>query len=346
MTTTVTIAVDAMGGDHGPHVTVPACFSALAESKELNLILVGKEDAISSAIRDLPAKSKKRIASDRYSIVHASQVVEMDDKPSIAMRQKKDSSMRVAANLVKQGKADACVSAGNTGALMAISRFVFKTPRAIDRPAIISTLPTLTGHVHMLDLGANVDCDADNFFQFALMGSILSKALDGNEQPKVGLLNIGEEEIKGNEQVKQANERLIAAQGLFNYIGYVEADAIFEGVADVVVCDGFVGNVALKTMEGMVKLVRENIKEEVTKNLLHKFLSVPTIPIWLGLKKRLNTGKYNGASMIGLKGVAIKSHGNADVDSFAAAIIRATQEVDKGVPKLIEEGVAQLKECV
>lgn len=332
-----------MGGDHGPHVTVPACFKALTEAKYLHLILVGKEDAIAAAIVALPTKTKKRISKDRYAIEHASEIVEMDDKPSVAMRQKKDSSMRVSANLVKQGRADACVSAGNTGALMAISRFVFKTPREIDRPAIVSTLPALTGHVHMLDLGANVDCNADNFFQFALMGSILSKALDGNPQPRVGLLNIGEEEIKGNEQVKQANERLLAAKGQINYIGYVEADAIFEGVADVVVCDGFVGNVALKTMEGMVKLVRENIKQEVTKNLFHKVLTVPTVPIWLGLRKRLDTGKYNGASMIGLKGIAVKSHGNASSDSFAAAIIRAAQEVEKGIPLLIEQGVARFQ---
>lgn len=326
----ITIALDAMGGDHGPHVVVPAALSVLRTEPDLNLILVGDQEVLAKEI----GLHKPDVGS-RLSVQHASQVVEMDERPSSALRGKKDSSMRVAINLVKSGEAKACVSAGNTGALMATSRFVLKTLPGIDRPAIISTLPTSKGHTHMLDLGANVDSSSDVLFQFAVMGSVLAQAVDGISNPTVGLLNIGEEEIKGNEVVKEA-ARLLAASDI-NYYGYVEGDDIFKSTVDVVVCDGFVGNIALKTTEGVATMISHFLKQEFKRNVFTKLSAMIALPVLNALKKRIDPRRYNGASLVGLQGIVIKSHGGADAFSFANAIKEAITEVHNAVPEKIAQ---------
>jgi glycerol-3-phosphate acyltransferase PlsX len=336
MTQTV-IAIDAMGGDHGPVVTVPAALSALKKHKGLKLVLVGNEQVLTDElVRNGSA------VSDRLTLHHASQVVEMCEKPSQALRGKKDSSMRVAINLVKEGEAQACVSAGNTGALMATARFVLKTLNGIDRPAIISTLPTIGGHTHMLDLGANVDSTAEVLYQFALMGSVLTSAVDNIARPTVGLLNIGEEEMKGNEQVKQA-AALLSTSGL-NYIGFVEGDDIYKGTVDVVVADGFVGNVALKTSEGLAKMVSHYMKQEFNRNILTKLAGLIAMPVLNAFKSRIDPRVYNGASLVGLRGIVIKSHGSADIFAFSNAISEAVREVEKNVPVMISEELGKLLE--
>jgi glycerol-3-phosphate acyltransferase PlsX len=325
----ITIALDAMGGDFGPGVVVPSAVFVLKEDPNLSIILVGDKDNIQkelASINDAP--------QERIEIQHAAQVVEMTDLPSHALRNKKDSSMRVAINLVKEGRAQACVSAGNTGALMATARFVLKTIAGIDRPAIIVLLPTIKGHTHVLDLGANVDSSAENLFEFAVMGSVLTSAVDNIEKPTVGLLNIGEEEIKGNERVKEAG-RLLANSGL-NYVGFVEGDDIYKGTADVVVCDGFVGNVSLKTTEGVAQLIGHFVKQEFSKNLFTRLAALVALPVLNSLKKRIDPRRYNGASLVGLQGIVIKSHGNADKLSFASAIREAVVEVKKNVPQRIK----------
>jgi glycerol-3-phosphate acyltransferase PlsX len=324
----ITLAVDAMGGDFGPCVTVPAALSILRENPRLIVILVGQEALIQPYLKDLNPPLASRV-----SIVHTDEMVTMDDKVAVALRNKRHSSMRLAINLVHEKKAQACVSAGNTGALMAISRFVLKTHANIDRPAIMSALPTQKGHCHMLDLGANVESEAHHLVQFAYMGSIVAQALEGVERPRVALLNIGEEEIKGNDLIKQAHQLLKASS--LNYIGYVEGDGIFKGEADVVVCDGFVGNIALKTTEGVAKMMASFIKEEIQRNWLTKITGVIAYPIWKGLKKRMDPGSYNGASLVGLTGIVVKSHGSADIASFAQAIRVAMKETEQDVPSLI-----------
>jgi len=266
--------------------------------------------------------------------VHASEVVSMDDPVSVALRNKKDSSMRVAINQVKEGRAQAAISAGNTGALMAVSRFVLKTLKGIDRPAICTAIPTRDGHCHMLDLGANVDSEPEHLLQFALMGDAVVRAVDGIEKPRVALLNIGEEEIKGNEQIKEA-AHLLQDNPLLNYVGFVEGDGIFRGEADVIVCDGFVGNVALKTMEGVASMIGGMIREEVSRSWLNKLSAVLALPLLRGLKSRLNPQRYNGASLVGLNGVVVKSHGGADVEGFLAALQVALHEAQRNVPALI-----------
>jgi glycerol-3-phosphate acyltransferase PlsX len=336
MTQTV-IAIDAMGGDHGPVVTVPAALAALKRHKRVNLILVGDAQLLAETLA-----SNGSAVSDRISIHHASQVVGMDEKPSQALRSKKDSSMRVALNLVKEGVAQACVSAGNTGALMATARFVLKTLNGIDRPAIISALPTIGGHTHMLDLGANVDSPAEVLYQFALMGSVLTTAVDNIAQPTVGLLNIGEEEMKGNEQVKKA-AALLATSGL-NYVGFVEGDDIYKGTVDVVVADGFVGNVSLKTGEGLAKMISHYMKQEFKRNLFTKLAGLVAMPVLNAFKARIDPRTYNGASLVGLKGIVIKSHGSADAFSFSNAIKEAVLEVEKNVPEMISEELGKLLE--
>lgn len=323
-----TIALDAMGGDFGPSVVVPAALTALSNHKDLSLILVGQEDAIKSALQNAGGS-----LSERLSIKHASQVVGSSELPSLALRGKKDSSMRVAINLVKEGFAQACVSAGNTGALMATARFVLKTLPGIDRPAICSALPTTTGHIHVLDLGANVDSSAESLFEFAVMGSALVTAVDNIENPTIGLLNIGEEEIKGNERVKEAAR--VISQSKLNYIGYVEGDGIYQGVCDVVVCDGFIGNVMLKTSEGVAKMVTHYMKQEFKRNPLTLLAGIISAPILKAFKKRVDPREYNGASLLGLQGIAIKSHGGADSYSFSKAIEVAILEIEKNVPALI-----------
>lgn len=336
MTQTV-IAIDAMSGDHGPDVTVPASLRALKQHSGLKLILVGDEAQLGAELSrhgDAP--------SERLVLQHASQVVGMDEAPSSALRGKKDSSMRVAINLVKQGEAQACVSAGNTGALMATGRFVLKTLEGIDRPAIITAIPTIRGHVHVLDLGANIDSPAEVLYQFAVMGSVLASAVDNNPSPSVALLNVGEEEIKGNEQVKEAS-KLLANSGL-NYIGYVEGDDINKGTADVVVADGFVGNVALKTIEGLAKMISHIMKEEFTRNIFTKLAALVTLPVLKAVRRRIDPRAYNGASLVGLRGIVIKSHGSADVFSFSTAIGEAVREVEKNVPEKIKEQLSSLLE--
>jgi glycerol-3-phosphate acyltransferase PlsX len=335
MTQKLTIALDAMGGDHGPGVIIPAALECAARHPGLHLILVGDE----AVLRQHLAGAEQRYG-ERIAIRHASEVVEMHESPSKALRGKKDSSMRVAIDLVKAGAAAACVSAGNTGALMAIAKFVLKTIPGIDRPAIIATLPSKAGHTHMLDLGANVDCTAEHLFQFAVMGYELVRAVEDNDKPRVGLLNIGEEEIKGNEQVKQA-ARLLADSHL-NFVGYVEGNEIFSGNVDIVVTDGFVGNVALKTIEGMAKMLSQSLRDEFGKNIFTKLAGLLSLQVLKSFKNRYDPRHYNGASLVGLRGIVIKSHGNADRVSFANAIDIAIKEVEKAVPARIGERVAAI----
>lgn len=332
MSQKLTIALDAMGGDHGPPVVIPAAIQVLSETKDLNIILVGDEDVLNQELA-----SNNQHSNPRIEIQHASQKVEMDEKPSIALRTKKDSSMRVAINLVKDGRAQACVSAGNTGALMATARFVLKTLPGIDRPAIITTLPTMSGHTHMLDLGANVDTSAENLYEFAVMGSILTSAVENIESPSVGLLNIGEEEVKGNERVKEA-ARLLADSNL-NYYGFIEGDDIYKGTVDVVVCDGFVGNVSLKTSEGVAKMITHFLREEFNKNIFTKLAGMVAMPVLNALKGKIDPRRYNGASLVGLQGIVIKSHGGADVVAYSSAIREAVIEVSKNVPERISKHV-------
>jgi glycerol-3-phosphate acyltransferase PlsX len=282
--------------------------------------------------------------SSRIKVHHASQKVEMGELPSNALRNKKDSSMRVALNLVKEGVADACVSAGNTGALMATSRFVLKMLPGIDRPAICTSLPSLASHTWMLDLGANVDCNAEHLFQFALMGSVLAEAVDGNSKPRVGLLNIGEEEIKGNEQVKEAAHLL--SQNMPNYAGYAEGDDIYMGTFDVIVCDGFVGNVSLKTSEGVAKMIAAFIKQEFTRNILTRLAGLVAMPALNAFRHRIDPRRYNGASLLGLRGIAIKSHGGADTLAFANAIKVAILQVREDVPQRITAQLQAYKETM
>lgn len=333
----ISIALDAMGGDAGLEMVVPAAIAALNEHPDVGIILVGDETQLADAIAAAGAADNERL-----SIHHASQKVEMDELASSAMRNKKDSSMRVAINLVKTGAADACVSAGNTGALMATSRFVLKMLPGIDRPAICTSLPSMTGHTWMLDLGANVDVDAEHLFQFALMGSVLAGAVDGNQEPRVGLLNIGEEEIKGNEQVKEAAQLLMDA--IPNYAGFAEGDDIYKGNFDVIVCDGFVGNVSLKTSEGVAKMIADFIKQEFSRNILTKLAGLCALPVLKAFKKRIDPRRYNGASLLGLRGIVIKSHGSADALAFANAIKVAILEVRENVPERITSQLRNYQE--
>jgi len=334
----VTIALDAMGGDSGSGVVAPAALEAIRQHPDVNIILVGDEDELTRAL-DAAGVGKY---STRLKIHHASQKVEMDELPSSALRNKKDSSMRVALNLVKDGEADACVSAGNTGALMATSRFVLKMLPGIDRPAICTSLPSIASHTWMLDLGANVDCAAEHLFQFALMGSVLAEAVDGTNKPRVGLLNIGEEEIKGNERVKEA--AVLLSENMPNYAGYAEGDDIYKGSFDVIVCDGFVGNVSLKTSEGVAKMIAAFIKQEFTRNILTRLAAVVAMPVLNAFRRRIDPRHYNGASLLGLRGIVIKSHGGADVIAFANAIKVAILEVREDVPQRIAAQLQIYKE--
>jgi glycerol-3-phosphate acyltransferase PlsX len=289
---------------------------------------VGDKDVLRNVLQ-----RRKAATHGRVRIHHASQKVEMDETPSHALRNKKDSSMRVAIDLVKDGVAGACVSAGNTGALMATARFVLKMLPGIDRPAICTALPTMTSHTWMLDLGANIDCHAEHLLQFALMGSVLAGAVDNNQQPRIGLLNIGEEEIKGNEQVKEAARLL--AQSPLNYSGYAEGDDIYKGNFDVIVCDGFVGNISLKSSEGVARMIAHFIRQEFTRNLLTKLAAMIAMPVLKSFREKIDPRRYNGASLLGLKGIVIKSHGSADVLSYANAIKVAVVEARASVPERI-----------
>lgn len=326
------IAIDAMGGDKGVSVTVPAALAVMKRYPDLKVIFVGQ----------LPILSSLLTPSDRIELQSAEEVVAMGESPSVALRSKKDSSMRVALNCVKDGRAQACVSAGNTGALMATARFVLKTLPGVDRPAIMARLPSKTGRdARVLDLGANVDSSPEQLFQFAVMGAVVATAVDGLPNPTVGLLNIGSEDIKGNEQVKKTAE-LLSATSKLNYIGFIEGDDIFQGETDIVVCDGFVGNAVLKACEGILKLIAAFGDEEIKKNWLTRLAVIPALPIILRLKNRIDPRKRNGATLLGLNGVVIKSHGGADQLAFESAIEQALGEIEKNVPALIREKVGAL----
>ena len=329
----VTVAIDVMGGDHGPRVTIPAALALLKEDSNVKVILVGLSEAIDAQLRPHKAQNHPHIR-----IQHASEVVFMDESPQSALKNKKDSSMRVAINLVKSGEADACVSAGNTGALMATARFVLKTLDGIDRPAIAGILPNKHGITYMLDLGANADCTPEHLLQFAIMGSVLVACVEQKDKPTVGLLNIGSEDIKGNEVVKQTAELLRNSH--LNFYGNVEGDDIYKGTTDLVVCDGFVGNVALKTSEGLVHLMGGFLGQEFKRNPFTKLMALISMPVLKAFKKRLDPRRYNGASFLGLRGIVVKSHGGADVIAFEHAIIKAVEEARSGVLSHITEQLA------
>ena len=336
MNSLIRISLDAMGGDHGLSVIVPAALEAVKMHEDIILTLVGDEVQIKQHLEDC-----KGLSNERILIHHASQVVEMDEPPAQALRGKKDSSMRVAINLIKDGKVDAVVSAGNTGALMATGRFVLRMLPGVARPAICTIIPSADGgHTHLLDLGANVDCSAEHLYQFAIMGSILAEAVDGNSAPKVALLNIGQESIKGNEQVKQTNERL--KDTTLNYIGYVEGDGIFHDDVDVIVCDGFVGNVTLKTMEGVAKMLTTELKNEYTKSIFSKLAALISLPVLKSFRQKFDPRRYNGASLLGLQGIVIKSHGGMDSLGYANAISIARSEVIKKVPQTISTRLEEM----
>jgi len=325
-----------MGGDHGPHVTVPAALEFQARQPDVEIVLVGQPEAIERELTTLGRKPDARLR-----VQAASEVVAMDEALATALRVKKDSSMRVMANLLKEGAAHAAVSAGNTGALMAISRFVLKTLPGIDRPAIATVIPTMrASRTYVLDLGANVDCTAEHLLQFGVMGAMLVAAVEHKEQPIVGLLNIGVEDIKGNETVKRAAE-LLRGSGL-NFIGNVEGDDIFKGTCDVVVCDGFVGNAVLKAVEGVLQMMSRNLKEEFARTALTRLSALAAMPVLRAFRNRMDHRRYNGASLLGLKGIVIKSHGSADVYAFGQALERAVEEVRNEVPQRIERRMAQM----
>lgn len=332
-----TIAIDAEGGDFGPCVTVPAALRVLRAHPDLKLIFVG----LSEQLHSLLSKTETAL-KDRFDIQPATETVGMDESPATALRFKKDSSMRVAIDLVKEGRAQACVSAGNTGALMATARFVLKTLPAVDRPAIMARFPTLNNaDVRVLDLGANVDSTPEQLLQFAVMGSVAATAVDHLKNPTVALLNIGSEDIKGNEQVKNAAQLLSQCKAI-NYIGYLEADDIFAGKANIVVCDGFVGNSVLKACEGTLRLIAGFASREIKKNWLTKLSVVPALPVLSRIKNRIDPRKKNGATFLGLNGIVIKSHGGADEIAFACAIEQALIEIEHNVPALISQRVSEI----
>jgi glycerol-3-phosphate acyltransferase PlsX len=338
---TIKISIDCMGGDHGPSVTVPAALSFLKAEPQAELILVGLVDAIEAELRKIPGAA----GNARLSVVGASEVITMDDPLEVALRRKKDSSMRVAINLVKEGRAQACVSAGNTGALMAVSRYVLKTLPGVDRPAICTILPNQKGGpTYMLDLGANVDCEPFHLHQFALMGSALVSAMEGRARPTVGLLNVGEEDIKGNDLVKQTAQLLRAdhARGLLNFHGNVEGNDIFLGTTDIVVCDGFVGNVVLKASEGLGRFVKNVLTTEFKRTpltLLGAFIARGAIK---AISARMNPSRYNGASLLGLRGLVFKSHGGEKAYGYEWAIRRAFEAARLDVLSRIAVTIAEL----
>lgn len=328
-----TIAIDVHGGDRGADVCIPASLAMLARQPDLRLLLVGQREVID------PFLQRSGPPAERVAVHDARQIVGMDEPPADALRRKKDSSMRVAIDLVKAGLAGACVSAGNTGALMATARFVLKTLPGIDRPAIMAQLPTMHGRVYMLDMGANADCTREHLFQFAVMGSVVASDIENIQFPRIALLNIGEEEIKGNETVKQAAALLSASH--LNYVGFIEADRIPEQRADVVVCDGFTGNVALKSMEGTARLVRHFLREGFGGSLYGRVAGLVAGPVLRTLGNRLDPRRYNGASLVGLDGIVVKSHGGADELAFGQAIHTAMIEVSRQVPEQIRRLLAE-----
>jgi phosphate acyltransferase len=337
---TIKISIDCMGGDHGPSVTIPAAISFVNCEPDAELILVGLEDVVRAELKKHHADVHPRL-----SIVHASEQVAMDDPLEVALRRKKDSSMRVAIELVKQGLAQASVSAGNTGALMAVSRYVLKTMAGVDRPAICSILPNQKGGpTYMLDLGANVDCEPHHLHQFAIMGSVLVSAMEGIARPSIGLLNVGTEDIKGNDVVKQTAKLLRAddERGVLNFHGNVEGDDIFKGTTDIVVCDGFVGNVTLKAVEGLARLVKNVMTAEFKRNPLTMLGAVIARGALKSVSNRLNPSRYNGASLLGLRGLVFKSHGGADAYSYEWAIRRAFDAAKYNVQEQLSTTIGEL----
>lgn len=331
------ISIDAMGGDQGPPVVIPAVKKALEKNPDVAIILVGDQTVLTPLL-----KKQHLTLSDRLTLHHTPEMIRMDELPSQALRTKKQSSMRLAIELVKEGTAQACVSAGNTGALVAISKFVLGMIPGVHRPAIISAIPTMgKNYVHMLDLGANVDSSAEQLCQFAVMGAVLKRYADNIPHPRVGLLNVGQEQIKGNAQVKEAHERLSQLKSI-HYIGFVEGDDTYKGNVDVVVCDGFVGNAVLKASEGVAKLVTFRIKEAFEQNFLTKLCALISLPVMRIVKSKLDSSHYNGASLLGLQGIVIKSHGGANVYGYSQAIQKAIAEARGQVPLHIQEEVAQL----
>ncbi len=333
---TIKVSIDASGGDHGIPVTVAAGIKALSVFQDLQLTFVGDQTTIQAEISKHPSSAK---VSDRIQVIHATEVVLMNESPAIALRKKKDSSMRVAINLVKSNDVDACVSAGNTGALMAISRFVLKTIIGIDRPAIMGRMPTMTGHTHMLDLGANVDSSPEALLEFATMGSIAVQQTEDIKKPTVGLLNIGEEDMKGNEKIKKTSALLKASN--LNYYGFVEGDDIYKGTVDLVVCDGFEGNIALKASEGVASMMGHYLKRAFTRNWATKIVALIATPVLKDFKSSLNPGKYNGASLLGLRGIVVKSHGGANAESFFVAISEAYLEANANIIDKISQQVSK-----
>ncbi|MFV1992547.1 MAG: phosphate acyltransferase PlsX [Acidiferrobacterales bacterium] len=331
----VVISLDAMGGDHGVSVTIPAALSFRRRFPDVKLVLVGQQDVLHQSLLDNHGE-----VNDGLVIHHAEQVVAMDESVTHALRRKKDSSMRVAINLVKDGTANACVSAGNTGALVATARFVLKTLPGIDRPAIIGAMPTMNGHLRVLDMGANIDCTPEHLLQFGIMGSILVTALEGKTAPSIALLNIGEEEIKGNEVVKKAAELL--HKSAINYVGFAEGNEIFLSDYDVIVCDGFMGNIALKTSEGLAQMITQMIRQEFNKNIITKMIGLVAMPVLKAFRRRVDHRRHNGATLIGLKGTVIKSHGGADKLAFEHAIEVALDEVQSNVPEKISAGLSKM----
>ncbi|PID66840.1 MAG: phosphate acyltransferase [Gammaproteobacteria bacterium] len=332
-----TIAIDAMGGDAGVRMVVAGSKIALEQLRPIRLILIGDERRINKWLT-----VQKLNDDSRISVRHTSEVILSDDSPASVLRNKKDSSMRIAIEMVASGEADACVSAGNTGALMGLARFILKTLPGIDRPAICTTVPSKGGRVHWLDLGANVNSSAEQLMQFAVMGSALCTVVDGIKSPEVGLLNIGSEAIKGNETVKKASALLKASP--LNYVGYVEGDDIYHGSIDVIACDGFVGNIALKTSEGLAHLIRDLLKENFSRNWLSKLSALIALPVLKRVTAKIDPGRYNGASLLGLNGIVIKSHGGADAPAFANAIRIAELEVQKQLPSKIRQLLADYQE--
>lgn len=329
------IALDAMGGDHGPVEIVPAALDILKKFPDINLVLVGREEVLDPIL-----KANGAAINDRLRIKHAPEVIEMNEPPSSALRSKKQSSMRLAIDLVRDNTANACVSAGNTGALMAIARFVLKMLPGIERPAICTTMPGINGNTHLLDLGANVDPDAAQLFQYAVMGSELTKAVQNIASPRIALLNVGSEEIKGNDRVKQAASLL--SNSHLNYTGFVEGNDIYSGNVDVIVCDGFTGNVALKASEGVARFLMHHVTHEFKRSLYGKLAALISMPVLKSIQQKIDPRRYNGASLLGLKGIVIKSHGSADRLSFFHAIEEAIVEIEKQVPDKITNRLEEL----
>lgn len=329
----LSIAVDTMGGDFGPRITVPACLEALALHPTLHIYLIGQSSLID------PLLVNSSVSLERLTVIDCQDSVSMDDKPSYALRHRQHSSMAKALQMVNEGVVSACVSAGNTGALMALARKTLGMLPGVDRPAIISAVPTSEGCCYLLDLGANVDCSAEHLLQFALMGSGMVNAVEGIERPRVALLNIGTETYKGNEQVRLAAERL-KVQPQLNYIGFIEADSVFEHRADVIVCDGFTGNIALKSSEGLARFIASKLRINFSQNIYRRMLGWLARPVLKELQQQIDPGRRNGAAFLGLQGIVIKSHGGANQDHFVCAISQAVTDIHNDVPGRIRDTIA------